>query len=159
MPITAAITRIAARFLIFVTARHSRIEGLHSEWSEDPSAQRKRGLEPKSADFPPGGARAPLSWVIRAGCGHQLGSRAGRRLGDPFARGGGAKMATGGGRAAPTGGAGPPMWKATIRGLLARRIRLVVTALAVLLGVAFVSATYVLTDTVKRSFDSVFSQT
>ena len=51
------------------------------------------------------------------------------------------------------------MWKATIRGLLARRIRLVVTALAVLLGVAFVSATYVLTDTVKRSFDSVFSQT
>ena len=40
------------------------------------------------------------------------------------------------------------MWKATIRGLLARRIRLVVTALAVLLGVSFVSATYVLTDTV-----------
>ncbi len=51
------------------------------------------------------------------------------------------------------------MWKATIRGLLARRIRLVVTALAVLLGVSFVSATYVLTDTVKRSFDAVFEQT
>ena len=51
------------------------------------------------------------------------------------------------------------MWKATIRGLLARRIRLVVTALAVLLGVSFVSATYVLTDTVKRSFDAVFQQT
>src|SRR4051794_3360296 len=59
----------------------------------------------------------------------------------------------------PRRGATPPMWKATISGLLARRIRLVVTALAVLLGVAFVSATYVLTDTVKRSFDSVFSQT
>jgi hypothetical protein len=51
------------------------------------------------------------------------------------------------------------MWKATIRGLLARRVRLALTAMAVLLGVSFVSATYVLTDTVKRSFDSVFSQT
>ena len=51
------------------------------------------------------------------------------------------------------------MWKATIRGLLARRIRLLVTALAVLIGVSFVSATYVLTDTVRRSFDAVFEQT
>ncbi len=51
------------------------------------------------------------------------------------------------------------MWKATIRGLLARRVRLVVTALAMLLGVSFISATYVLTDTVKQSFDAVFSQT
>jgi putative ABC transport system permease protein len=55
----------------------------------------------------------------------------------------------------PTGA----MWKATIRGLLARRVRLVLTAMAVLLGVAFVSATYVLTDTVKRAFDGVFTQT
>ncbi len=51
------------------------------------------------------------------------------------------------------------MWKATIRGLVARKVRLVLTALAILLGVSFVSATYVLTDTVKRSFDAVFSQT
>ena len=51
------------------------------------------------------------------------------------------------------------MWKATIRGLLARQVRLALTALAVLLGVSFVSATYVLTDTVKRSFDAVFAQT
>jgi len=51
------------------------------------------------------------------------------------------------------------MWKATIRGLLARRLRLALTALAVLLGVSFVSATYVLTDTVKQSFDAVFRQT
>ena len=51
------------------------------------------------------------------------------------------------------------MWKATIRGLLARRVRLVLTAMAVLLGVSFVSATYVLTDTVRRSFDAVFAQT
>ena len=50
------------------------------------------------------------------------------------------------------------MWKTTIRGLLARRVRLVLTAIAVLLGVSFVSATYVLTDTVRRSFDAVFAQ-
>ena len=51
------------------------------------------------------------------------------------------------------------MWKPTIRGLLARKVRLTLTALAVVLGVAFISATYVLTDTVKQSFDSVFAQT
>jgi rhodanese-related sulfurtransferase len=51
------------------------------------------------------------------------------------------------------------MWKPTIRGLLARRVRLVLTAMAVLLGVSFVSATFVLTDTVKDAFDSVFAQT
>jgi putative ABC transport system permease protein len=50
------------------------------------------------------------------------------------------------------------MWKATIRGLFARKVRLALTALAILLGVAFVSATYVLTDSVKQSFDSVFAQ-
>ncbi|MET0627982.1 MAG: ABC transporter permease, partial [Acidimicrobiia bacterium] len=51
------------------------------------------------------------------------------------------------------------MWKPTIRGLLARKVRLVLTAMAVLLGVSFISATYVLTDTVKDAFDSVFAQT
>src|SRR3954470_13514085 len=56
-------------------------------------------------------------------------------------------------------GAVSGMWKATIKGLVARKVRLALTALAILLGVAFVSATYVLTDSVKRSFESVFSQT
>src|SRR3954452_15377432 len=51
------------------------------------------------------------------------------------------------------------MWKVTIRGLFARKVRLALTALAILLGVAFVSATYVLTDSVKRSFEAVFAQT
>lgn len=51
------------------------------------------------------------------------------------------------------------MWKATIRGLFARKVRLLLTALAILLGVAFVSGTYVLTDSVKQSFESVFAQT
>src|SRR5690242_12672576 len=45
------------------------------------------------------------------------------------------------------------------RGLVARKVRLALTALAVVLGVCFVSGTYVLTDTLKRSFDHVFAQT
>ena len=52
-----------------------------------------------------------------------------------------------------------PMWKATIRGISARKVRLALTALAVVLGVAFVSGTYVLTDTLRGSFDLVFSET
>ena len=51
------------------------------------------------------------------------------------------------------------MWTATIRGILARRVRLALTALAVVLGVTFVSGTYVLTDTLDRSFNGVFNQT
>ena len=51
------------------------------------------------------------------------------------------------------------MWKATIRGLLARRVRLALSALAVMLGVSFVAGTYVLTDTLDRSFSNVFDQT
>ena len=50
------------------------------------------------------------------------------------------------------------MWKATIRGLFARKVRLALAALAILLGVAFVSATYLLTNSVKRSFNGVFTQ-
>ncbi len=51
------------------------------------------------------------------------------------------------------------MWKATLRGILARKVRLALTALAVLLGVSFVSGTYVLTDTLDRSFEGFFQQT
>ena len=51
------------------------------------------------------------------------------------------------------------MWKATIRGLLARKVRLALTALSVLLGVTFVAGTYVLTDTLDRSFQTFFDQT
>ena len=56
-------------------------------------------------------------------------------------------------------GAVTGMWKATVRGLFARKVRLALTALAILLGVSFISATYVLTDTVKQSFEAVFAQT
>ena len=51
------------------------------------------------------------------------------------------------------------MWKATIRGLLARKMRLALTALSVLLGVSFVAGTYVLTDTLDASFQTFFRQT
>lgn len=51
------------------------------------------------------------------------------------------------------------MGKATIKGILARKLRLALTTLAVLLGVAFVSGTFVLTDTMERSFDQIFQRT
>lgn len=50
------------------------------------------------------------------------------------------------------------MWTATIRGLLARRVRLALTAGAVVLGVAFVTGTYVVTDTLRASFSRAFAQ-
>ncbi|MFN8036631.1 MAG: FtsX-like permease family protein [Acidimicrobiia bacterium] len=50
------------------------------------------------------------------------------------------------------------MWKATIRGVGARRVRLGLTALAVVLGVSLVAGTYVLTDTLGASLDQVFQQ-
>jgi len=51
------------------------------------------------------------------------------------------------------------MWKTTIRGLLARKVRLALTALSVLLGVSFVAGTYVLTDTLDASFQTFFQET
>lgn len=44
-----------------------------------------------------------------------------------------------------------------LRGLAARKLRAVSTALAVVLGVALVAGTYILTDTIDRSFDAIFS--
>ena len=48
------------------------------------------------------------------------------------------------------------MLKTTIKGLAARRLRLFATALAVLLGVAFMSGTFVLTDTIAKTFHDLF---
>ena len=47
------------------------------------------------------------------------------------------------------------MRKITLRGLLARKLRLALTALAVVLGVTFVTGTLVLTDTLNRTFDTL----
>lgn len=49
------------------------------------------------------------------------------------------------------------MWKLTIKNLKARKLRLAMTALAVVLGVGFVAGTFVLTDTMNSAFDNLFS--
>jgi putative ABC transport system permease protein len=48
------------------------------------------------------------------------------------------------------------MNKVALRGLAQRKLRAFVTMLAVLLGVAFIAGSYVLTDTINRSFDDIF---
>ncbi len=49
------------------------------------------------------------------------------------------------------------MARFTIKGLLAHKLRFALTALAVMLGVAFMSGTMVLTDTISRTFDNLFA--
>jgi putative ABC transport system permease protein len=49
------------------------------------------------------------------------------------------------------------MIRATIKGLLSRKVRLVLSGLSVVLGVMFVSGAFVLTDTLGRSFEQLFS--
>jgi putative ABC transport system permease protein len=49
------------------------------------------------------------------------------------------------------------VWRATLKGLLAHKLRLGLTALAIVLGVAFVSGTFILTDTMGRAFDDLFA--
>jgi putative ABC transport system permease protein len=46
--------------------------------------------------------------------------------------------------------------KVSLRGLAQRKLRTSVTVLAVLLGVAFIAGSYVLTDTINKSFDEIF---
>jgi putative ABC transport system permease protein len=46
-----------------------------------------------------------------------------------------------------------------LRGLLARKLRTILTALGVVLGVALMSGTFVLTDSIDDAFHSIFSQT
>jgi putative ABC transport system permease protein len=49
------------------------------------------------------------------------------------------------------------MLRATLRSLLARKLRLLLSGIAVNLGVAFVSGTFVLTDTMGKVFDDLFA--
>jgi putative ABC transport system permease protein len=49
------------------------------------------------------------------------------------------------------------MRRVALRGLAARKLRSVLTAIAIVLGVAMVSGTLVLTDTIEKAFDSIFS--
>ena len=48
------------------------------------------------------------------------------------------------------------MWRAALKSLLARKVRLLLTTIAIVLGVAFVSGTLVLTDTALSAFDDLF---
>ncbi len=49
------------------------------------------------------------------------------------------------------------MWRVTRKGLRAHKLRFVLTALAVLLGVSFMAGTMVLTDTIEKTFDDLFA--
>jgi putative ABC transport system permease protein len=50
------------------------------------------------------------------------------------------------------------MMGVTLKGLLGRKIRGLLTAFAVVLGVAMISGSYVLTDTFQKAFDKVFDE-
>jgi putative ABC transport system permease protein len=49
------------------------------------------------------------------------------------------------------------MKRVALKGLLGRKVRSILTAIAIVLGVAMVSGSFVLTDTISRAFDSIFS--
>jgi len=51
------------------------------------------------------------------------------------------------------------MAKVALRGIAARKARTLLTALAVILGVALVAGTYVFTDTIERAFDDLVGET
>jgi putative ABC transport system permease protein len=50
------------------------------------------------------------------------------------------------------------MWKVVLQGLLAHKLRLALTALAIVLGVTFISGTFVLTDTLHNTFTTLFGR-
>ena len=50
------------------------------------------------------------------------------------------------------------MMGVTLRGIAGRKIRSLLTALAIVLGIAMVSGTYVLTDTFQKAFNSIFTE-
>ena len=49
------------------------------------------------------------------------------------------------------------MFRTTLKNLAARKLRLLTTSIAVLLGVAFMAGTLVLTDTIGKTFDDLFA--
>ena len=50
------------------------------------------------------------------------------------------------------------MIRFAVKGLAGRKLRTALTAIAIVLGVAMVSGTYVLTDSISSAFDAIFSQ-
>ena len=49
------------------------------------------------------------------------------------------------------------MWRVTLKGIWSKKVRFLLTGIAVMLGVAFVSGTFVLTATISKTFDGLFS--
>ena len=49
------------------------------------------------------------------------------------------------------------MTRFALKGLLGRKLRTALTAIAIVLGVTMVSGTYVLTDSIDKAFDSIFT--
>ena len=49
------------------------------------------------------------------------------------------------------------MFRASLKGVWAHKLRLALTALAIILGVGFISGTYIYTDTIGNAFDSIFA--
>ena len=50
------------------------------------------------------------------------------------------------------------MWRIAWKGVVAHRLRYALTALSVLLGVAFIAGTYILTDTMNDTFNNLYTQ-
>ena len=50
------------------------------------------------------------------------------------------------------------MIKVALKGLAGRKVRALLTALAVVIGVSMVSGTFVLTDTMQKAFDGIFEE-
>ena len=46
-----------------------------------------------------------------------------------------------------------------LKGLAGRKVRALLTALAIVIGISMVSGTYILTDTMQKSFDGLFTAT
>ncbi len=51
------------------------------------------------------------------------------------------------------------MTRVALRGLAGRKLRAALTGIAIVLGVAMISGTYILTDTIDRAFTNLFSET
>jgi putative ABC transport system permease protein len=49
------------------------------------------------------------------------------------------------------------VWKVTLKGLASHKLRFLLTALAVVLGVSFICGTLVLTATIQKTFDDLFA--
>src|SRR4051812_9511163 len=59
----------------------------------------------------------------------------------------------------PRAGGPELMLRATLKGLLAHKLRLALSAVAVILGTAFVAGSFMFTDSLRKTFDDLFTET